>query len=222
MITTERKSYVNLESHIDLVKGYFPDLTEKQLVQFEKLTNCFKDWNSKINLVSRKDIDEFTTRHLLHSLAIAKAMKFAPGSKVLDVGTGGGLPGLPLAILYPDVEFTLCDSIGKKIMVVNDLIKEVGIDNAKGYHLRAQQIPGKFDFIVSRAVTRMNKFLPWIEGKISKRCINPWPNGVLYLKGGDLTAELSEVNHATDVHPISEWFSEEFFETKSVVYVKLS
>lgn len=210
-----------MESHIDLVKGYFPDLTDKQVEQFEKLTTCFKDWNSKINLVSRKDIDEFTTRHLLHSLAIAKAMKFASGSKILDVGTGGGLPGLPLAILYPDVDFTLCDSIGKKIMVVNDLIKQVGIENAKGHHLRAQQIPGKFDFIVSRAVTRMANFLPWVENKISNRSLNPWPNGILYLKGGDLKQELNEIHATSEVLPISDWFKEDFFDTKSVVYVRL-
>ena len=210
-----------MESHIDLVKGYFPGLTDQQVEQFEKLTTCFKDWNTKINLVSRKDIDEFTTRHLLHSLAIAKAMKFANGSKILDVGTGGGLPGLPLAILYPDVEFTLCDSIGKKIMVVNDLIKQVGIENAKGYHLRAQQIQGKFDFIVSRAVTRMATFLPWVENKISNRSLNPWPNGILYLKGGDLQQELSEIHATTEVLAISDWFKEDFFDTKSVVYVRL-
>ena len=210
-----------MESHIDLVKGYFPDLTDKQVEQFEKLTTCFKDWNSKINLVSRKDIDEFTTRHLLHSLAIAKAMKFASGSKILDVGTGGGLPGLPLAILYPDVDFTLCDSIGKKIMVVNDLIKQVGIENAKGHHLRAQKIPGKFDFIVSRAVTRMANFLPWVENKISNRSLNPWPNGILYLKGGDLKQELNEIHATSEVLPISDWFKEDFFDTKSVVYVRL-
>ena len=210
-----------MESHIDLVKGYFPDLTDKQVEQFEKLTTCFKDWNSKINLVSRKDIDEFTTRHLLHSLAIAKAMKFASDSKILDVGTGGGLPGLPLAILYPDVDFTLCDSIGKKIMVVNDLIKQVGIENAKGHHLRAQQIPGKFDFIVSRAVTRMANFLPWVENKISNRSLNPWPNGILYLKGGDLKQELNEIHASSEVLPISDWFKEDFFDTKSVVYVRL-
>lgn len=210
-----------MESHIDLVKGYFPDLKDKQVKQFEKLTTCFKVWNSKINLVSRKDIDEFTTRHLLHSLAIAKAMKFASGSKILDVGTGGGLPGLPLAILYPEVDFTLCDSIGKKIMVVNDLIKQVGIENAKGHHLRAQQIPGKFDFIVSRAVTRMANFLPWVENKISNRSLNPWPNGILYLKGGDLKQELNEIHATSEVLPISDWFKEDFFDTKSVVYVRL-
>ena len=148
-------------------------------------------------------------------------MKFADGTKVLDVGTGGGLPGLPLAILYPKVEFVLCDSIGKKIKVVKALIEDLGLKNVKVYHLRANEVLGKFDFIVSRAVTRMNKFLPWVENKVSHRCINPLPNGILYLKGGDLQSELSEINRASEVLPISDWFNEEFFETKAVVYVRL-
>ena len=206
---------------MELIEKYFPELTDIQKEQFAKLGEAFIEWNSRINLVSRKDIDEFYTRHVLHSLAIAKAIKFAPNSKILDVGTGGGLPGLPLAILYPEVDFTLCDSIGKKIKVVNALIKSCGLNNVKAHHLRANEVPGKFDFIVSRAVTRMNKFLPWVENKINPRCLNPLPNGILYLKGGDLTEELGEVKRSTEVLAISDWFSEDFFETKAVVYVRL-
>ncbi len=206
---------------MEILRKHFPDLTDKQVAQFEKFGESFVHWNSQINLVSRKDIDEFYTRHVLHSLAIAKAMKFAEGSEILDAGTGGGLPGLPLAILYPDVKFTLCDSIGKKIKVVKELIKDLGLENVNAYHLRANEVPGKFDFIVSRAVTRMNKFLPWVETKICKKCINPWPNGILYLKGGDLRQELNEINRDSEIIPISDWYKEEFFETKAVVYVRL-
>ena len=168
---------------MEVIDKYFPSLSAEQKSQFLKLGVSFTNWNSQINLVSRKDIDQFFTRHVLHSIAISKAMKFTDGTKVLDVGTGGGLPGLPLAILYPEVEFILCDSIGKKIKVVKALIEDLGLKNVKAYHLRANEVPGKFDFIVSRAVTRMNKFLPWVDNKVSERCINPWPNGILYLKG---------------------------------------
>ena len=206
---------------MEIIEKYFPELTENQRSQVLKLGKSFTEWNSQINLVSRKDIDEFYTRHVLHSLAITKAMRFADGSRVLDVGTGGGLPGLPLAILYPNIEFVLCDSIGKKIKVVKALITELGLKNVTAYHLRANEVPGKFDFIVSRAVTRMSKFIPWVENKISKNCLNPWPNGILYLKGGDLQSELSEIKRSSEVLPISDWYSEEFFETKAVVYVRL-
>ena len=206
---------------MEVIDKYFPSLSAEQKSQFLKLGVSFTNWNSQINLVSRKDIDQFFTRHVLHSIAISKAMKFTDGTKVLDVGTGGGLPGLPLAILYPEVEFILCDSIGKKIKVVKALIEDLGLKNVKAYHLRANEVPGKFDFIVSRAVTRMNKFLPWVDNKVSERCINPWPNGILYLKGGDLQSELEEINRAYEVLPISDWFSEEFFETKAVVYIRL-
>ncbi|HHZ94321.1 MAG TPA: 16S rRNA (guanine(527)-N(7))-methyltransferase RsmG [Flavobacteriales bacterium] len=206
---------------ISSVLKYFPELSDTQITQFEKLAISFPEWNAKINLVSRKDIDGFQERHLLHSLAIYKAMKFAPESRILDVGTGGGLPGIPLAILMPDVDFILCDSTGKKIMVVNELISELGLTNVRGIHARASDVPGKFDFVISRAVTRLSKFIPWVENKIGKRSINPWPNGILYLKGGDLQAELEELNFPTEVLPIAEWFSEEYFETKAVVYVTL-
>ena len=180
-----------------VIDKYFPSLSKEQKSQFLKLGVSFTKWNYQINLVSRKDIDQFFTRHVLHSLAISKTIKFADGTNVLDVGTGGGLPGLPLAILYPEVEFVLCDSIGKKIKVVKALIEDLGLKNVKAYHLRANKVLGKFDFIVSRAVTRMNKFLPWVENKVSHRCINPLPNGILYLKGGDLQSELREINRAS-------------------------
>lgn len=206
---------------MNVLEKYFPELTEEQKTQFLKLGESFTEWNAQINLVSRKDIDEFYTRHVLHSLAIAKAMTLADGSEVLDVGTGGGLPGLPLAILFPKAQFVLCDSIGKKIKVVKALVDELGLKNVTAYHLRANEVPGKFDFVVSRAVTRMNKFLPWVENKISDRCLNPWPNGILYLKGGDLKEELQKIKRPTEVLPISEWYTEEFFETKAVVYVRL-
>jgi 16S rRNA (guanine527-N7)-methyltransferase len=206
---------------ISAVTKYFPELSATQRTQFEKLVTNFKSWNEKINLVSRKDMDGFLERHVLHSLAIYKAMKFAPGSRILDVGTGGGLPGLPLAILMPEVHFVLCDSTGKKIKVVSELVKALGLKNVEPIHARAGDIEGQFDFIVSRAVSRLDKFIPWVEGKIDKRAINAWPNGILCLKGGDLKEELEEVNQPTEELQISQWFTEEYFETKAVVYVTL-
>ena len=206
---------------ISAVTKYFPELSSTQRTQFETLVTHFKSWNEKINLVSRKDMDGFLERHVLHSLAIYKAMKFAPGSRILDVGTGGGLPGLPLAILMPDVNFVLCDSTGKKIKVVSELVKALDLKNVEPMHARAGDIEGTFDFIVSRAVSRLDKFIPWVEGKIDKRAINAWPNGILCLKGGDLREELEEVNHPTEELQISQWFTEEYFETKAVVYVTL-
>ncbi|MEZ7877654.1 MAG: 16S rRNA (guanine(527)-N(7))-methyltransferase RsmG [Flavobacteriales bacterium] len=203
------------------VTKYFPELSSTQRTQFETLVTHFKSWNEKINLVSRKDMDGFLERHVLHSLAIYKAMKFAPGSRILDVGTGGGLPGLPLAILMPDVNFVLCDSTGKKIKVVSELVKALDLKNVEPMHARAGDLEGTFDFIVSRAVSRLDKFIPWVEGKIDKRAINAWPNGILCLKGGDLREELEEVNHPTEELQISQWFTEEYFETKAVVYVTL-
>ncbi|MEZ7817041.1 MAG: 16S rRNA (guanine(527)-N(7))-methyltransferase RsmG [Flavobacteriales bacterium] len=203
------------------VTKYFPELSSTQRTQFETLVTHFKSWNEKINLVSRKDMDGFLERHVLHSLAIYKAMKFAPGSRILDVGTGGGLPGLPLAILMPEVNFVLCDSTGKKIKVVSELVKALDLKNVEPMHARAGDLEGTFDFIVSRAVSRLDKFIPWVEGKIDKRAINAWPNGILCLKGGDLREELEEVNHPTEELQISQWFTEEYFETKAVVYVTL-
>lgn len=199
-----------------------PGLPDGAVEQLNQLRPLYEEWNAAINVISRKDMDAFEERHVLHSLAIFKAMKFASGSRVLDVGTGGGFPGIPLAIACPEVEFVLCDSIGKKMKVVRAVVAALGLKNVTVHHGRAEEISGRFDFIVSRAVTRMNRFLPWVVNKIDKRSLNPWPNGVLALKGGDLGEELKEVKQTTEVIAISTLFPEPFFETKSVVYVKLN
>jgi 16S rRNA (guanine527-N7)-methyltransferase len=198
-----------------------PELPEGVVAQLNRLRPLYEEWNAAINVISRKDMDAFEERHILHSLAIFKAMPFAPGSRILDVGTGGGFPGIPLAIACPDVEFVLCDSIGKKIKVVRAVVEELQLKNVTVHHGRAEEISGRFDFVVSRAVTRMDRFLPWVINKIDRRSLNPWPNGVLALKGGDLTDEMSEVKNTSEVIPVSQWFDSPFFETKSVVYVKL-
>ena len=199
-----------------------PGLPDGAVEQLNQLRPLYEEWNAAINVISRKDMDAFEERHVLHSLAIFKAMKFASGSRVLDVGTGGGFPGIPLAIACPEVEFVLCDSIGKKMKVVRAVVAALGLKNVTVHHGRAEEISGRFDFIVSRAVTRMNRFLPWVVNKTDKRSLNPWPNGVLALKGGDLGEELKEVKQTTEVIAISTLFPEPFFETKSVVYVKLN
>jgi 16S rRNA (guanine527-N7)-methyltransferase len=198
-----------------------PELPKGVVAQLNRLRPLYEEWNAAINVISRKDMDAFEERHILHSLAIFKAMPFAPGSRILDVGTGGGFPGIPLAIACPDVEFVLCDSIGKKIKVVRAVVEELQLKNVTVHHGRAEEISGRFDFVVSRAVTRMDRFLPWVINKIDRRSLNPWPNGVLALKGGDLTDEMSEVKNTSEVIPVSQWFDSPFFETKSVVYVKL-
>ena len=198
-----------------------PELPKGVVAQLNRLRPLYEEWNAAINVISRKDMDAFEERHILHSLAIFKAMQFAPGSRILDVGTGGGFPGIPLAIACPDVEFVLCDSIGKKIKVVRAVVEELQLKNVTVHHGRAEEILGRFDFVVSRAVTRMDRFLPWVINKIDRRSLNPWPNGVLALKGGDLTDEMSEVKNTSEVIPVSQWFDSPFFETKSVVYVKL-
>ncbi len=203
---------------MDLILKYFPDLTEKQIEQFNKVGDLYKEWNERINVVSRKDIEEIYTNHILHSLAIAKVMKFEDGSDVLDVGTGGGLPGIPLAILFPNVNFHLVDSIGKKIKVVQGVADGLGLTNVKAEQKRAEEIHTHYDFVVSRAVTAMPRFAEWIRGKFKKDSLNPLPNGLLYLKGGDLTEELKDFPNA-ELHNISEFFEEDFFETKKVVYL---
>ena len=203
---------------MDLILKYFPDLTEKQIEQFNKVGDLYKQWNEQINVVSRKDIEEIYTNHILHSLAIAKVMKFEDGSDVLDVGTGGGLPGIPLAILFPNVNFHLVDSIGKKIKVVQGVADGLGLTNVKAEQKRAEQIHTHYDFVISRAVTAMPRFAEWIRGKFKKDSLNPLPNGLLYLKGGDLTEELKDFPNA-ELHNISDFFEEDFFETKKVVYL---
>ena len=200
---------------------FIPELSDEAVGQLGKLKALYEEWNAAINVISRKDMDAFDERHVLHSLALVKAMQFAPGSDVLDVGTGGGFPGIPLAIVYPEVNFVLCDSIGKKMKVVRAVVQALGLTNVTVHHGRAEEIKGQFDFVVSRAVTRMNRFIPWVQGKIKKQSMNPWPNGILALKGGDLSEELAEVDYPTERLPISEWLNQPFFETKQVVYVKL-
>ena len=201
----------------EIILKYFPNLTEEQKSQFQQLEKLYKDWNEKINVISRKDIDEFYERHVLHSLGIAKIMEFADGTKVLDIGTGGGFPGIPLAILFPNVEFTLVDSIGKKITVVNAVAESLGLKNVKAYHERAEKIKDKFHFVVSRAVTQMPVFLRWLKGKFEKEQFNPRHNGVLYLKGGDLGEELAGIK--CEIYHLKDQFEEEFFDTKKVVYL---
>ncbi len=199
---------------------YFPDLTDQQKQQFEQLPELYNFWNNQINVISRKDIDELFERHVLHSLGIAKVMPFLPGEKVLDVGTGGGFPGIPLAILFPDTEFYLVDSIGKKIKVVQEVANAIGLKNLKAAHLRAEQVNEKFDFVVSRAVTRLGEFYPWVRGKFNKESKNALANGILYLKGGDLQQEIIESGLKVQQYYLKDYFTEDFFETKQVIYVK--
>ena len=198
----------------------FPDLSDNQILQFQKLQLLYEDWNAKINVISRKDIDELYTRHVLHSLGIAKIIEFRPGSKIMDVGTGGGFPGIPLAILFPEVDFYLIDVIAKKIRVVNEVAAGLGLKNVKAEQKRAELVKQEFDFIVSRAVTNMPDFVKWVDDKVSKKQNHELANGILYLKGGDLTEELKDFPKATQYN-LSDFFSDEFFETKKVVHLPL-
>lgn len=198
----------------------FPNLTENQLVQFEKLEALYHDWNAKINVISRKDIDELYTKHVLHSLAIAKVQPFEPGTYILDVGTGGGFPGIPLAILFPETRFYLIDVIAKKIKVVQAVADGLGLKNVKAEQMRAENAKGDYDFIVSRAVTNMPDFFAWVKDKIKKQNKHALHNGILYLKGGDLTEELKDFPKATEYN-IADFFSDPFFETKKVVHLPL-
>ncbi|MBC7556179.1 MAG: 16S rRNA (guanine(527)-N(7))-methyltransferase RsmG [Chryseobacterium sp.] len=201
----------------EIIAKYFPDLTETQEKQFDLLQELYLHWNEKINVISRKDMDALYEKHILHSLGIAKVMAFSAGTKVLDVGTGGGFPGIPLAILFPQTHFTLVDSIGKKIVVVRAVIESLSLKNVVAHHERAENIKGKFHFVVSRAVTQMPVFLRWLKGKFEKEQINAKHNGVLYLKGGDLGEELQGIK--AEVFQLKNYFEEDFFETKKVVYI---
>lgn len=202
---------------VELIEKYFPNLTEEQKNQFAKLEDLYKEWNEKINVVSRKDMESLYEKHILHSLGIAKVMEFAPNTKVLDIGTGGGFPGIPLAILFPEVQFTLIDSIGKKITVVKEVSSGIGLKNVTAIHGRAESLKEKFHFVVSRAVTQMPVFLRWLKGKFEKEQFNPKHNGVLYLKGGDLGEELAGLK--CEIFSLHDFFENEFFETKKVVYL---
>ncbi len=204
----------------DIIYKYFSELSDQQKHQFELLNSLYQDWNLKINVVSRKDIDELYLRHVLHSLGIAKVIDFKAGSKVMDVGTGGGFPGIPLAILFPETQFHLVDSIGKKIKVVNEVVAGLGLQNVKTTHGRVEEVKDTYDFIVSRAVAQMETFVRWTKGKIAKKQQHNLKNGILYLKGGDLTEELRKYATAR-IYNLPDFFEEDFFETKKVVHLPL-
>ncbi|MFH4964931.1 16S rRNA (guanine(527)-N(7))-methyltransferase RsmG [Gaetbulibacter sp. M235] len=205
---------------MELILKYFPNLTEDQISKFKKLESLYQDWNLKINVVSRKDIDELYLRHVLHSLGIAKIVNFNDGSKIMDVGTGGGFPGIPLAIMFPNCSFYLVDSIAKKLKVVDEVVEGLGLTNVKTSHCRVEEINDTYDFIVSRAVAAMPTFVHWTKGKIAKKQNNELKNGILYLKGGDLSEELQDYKTAT-IYNLSDFYTEDFFETKKVVHLPI-
>lgn len=204
---------------MQLIRHYFPDLSDLQVDQLSQLKALYTEWNQKINVISRKDIESLYLHHVLHSLAIAKVVKFVPGTYVLDVGTGGGFPGIPLAILFPETQFTLIDSIGKKIKVVSEVGSALGLQNIEPRHVRVQDVKEHFDFVVSRAVTALPDFMAMIKGRIRKEQINHLQNGVLYLKGGEVESELNTINYHSHVYYLSNFFKESFFETKLLVHL---
>lgn len=206
---------------MDILLKYFPRLTPEQILKFQQLFPLYSEWNSKINVISRKDIDQLYERHVLHSMAIARFIRFTPGTKILDVGTGGGFPGIPLAILFPECRFHLIDSIGKKIKVVNEVIHAIGLQNVSAGQTRVEQLNGKYDFVVSRAVTTLPEFVGWVRKNISPVQQNAVPNGIIYLKGGNLEGEIRPFRKTAFVQNLSDYFDEEFFETKKLVHVPL-
>lgn len=210
---------INIKFTMDLILKYFPDLTEEQKRQFAALYDLYLDWNSKINVISRKDIENLYEHHVLHSLGIAKVIRFRPGTQIMDLGTGGGFPGIPLAILFPEVQFHLVDSIGKKVRVASEIANSIGLKNVTFRHARAEEEKGKFDFVVSRAVMPLTDLLKIIRKNISSKQQNALPNGLICLKGGELGNETMPVKNKTTLWDLKELFEEEFFETKKVVYV---
>ncbi len=204
---------------MDIILKYFPSLNIEQIKQFSELNNLYNYWNSKINVISRKDIEHLYTRHILHSLAIAKIINFLPGAKILDIGTGGGFPGIPLAIMFPESSFHLIDSVGKKIKVVKEISKELKLENLTAQHIRAEAFQDKYDFIVSRAVMVFPKFVKLVSNKIAIKNQHDMKNGILYLKGGDFEDEIKQYKKNIKIFQISDFFDEEFFETKKIIYL---
>lgn len=205
---------------MDILLKYFPYLSEEQINHFKALKPLYEEWNAQINVISRKDMDDFYERHVLHALGIAKVIQFKAGTDILDVGTGGGFPGIPLAIFFPESNFHLVDSIGKKIKVVKAVAESLGLKNVKAEQQRAENVNGKFDFVVSRAVTQAERFIPWVQQKIKKKSFNSKANGYLFLKGGELHDEFAPLQRYFEIHDLKKFYSEEFFETKKVVYLK--